>query len=94
MDSFESLLFGTLYGDYDNADKCGRDIVGDYTIDTCDTVDCGYETAIWKGNHDMIIVERYKNKKEAEEGHKKWCKFCENEPKEIYSVQTDEIETF
>ena len=36
--------------------------VGDYTIDTAWTSDYGYETAIWKFDNDMIIVERYSNK--------------------------------
>jgi len=42
----------------------------------------------------MIIVERYRNHIDAVLGHEKWCKFCELEPKEAYSVQCDRILKF
>ena len=71
-----------------------RDEVNDYTIDSCNTFDEGYETAIWKGNNEMIIVERYPSKVEMHEGHKKWCDFCKTNPTEVYSVQLDEIIKF
>ena len=71
-----------------------RTEVGDYTIDTAYTSDYGYETAIWKGDNDMIIVERYSNKQESEIGHKKWCEFCKTNPKSAYSVQLDREEQF
>ena len=62
-----------------------------YTIDTCYTADCGYETAIW---HDklgsMVIVERYSNKEEAKIGHEKWVKYCKKRPKTAFSVQFNE----
>jgi len=66
------LLCGICINDYETADKCGHDCVGDYTVDTCDTNDCGYETAIWKGNNNMVIVERYPSKQDATIGHYKW----------------------
>lgn len=89
MDSLSSLMTGILFGNYETADKCGNDIVGDYTVDTCDTVDCGYETAIWKNENAMVIVERYKSKNDATAGHKKWVEFCKDNPKQAYSVQLD-----
>lgn len=71
-----------------------RDEVSDYTIDTAYTSDYGYETAIWKGDNDIIIVERYSNKEESEIGHKKWCEFCKTSPKSVYSVQLDREKDF
>lgn len=96
MDSFGSIIYRMLYGKEfrQNTKKIIRDEVGDYTIDTCDTIDAGYETAIWKDNNPMIIVERYDTWENSKKGHKKWCKFCKNNPTSAYSVQTDEIEEF
>lgn len=94
MDSLFDLMFGIMNNDYSKADKVGNDVIGDYTIDTCDTVDQGYETAIWKGDGDIIIVERYPNKMRAEVGHSKWCEFAKTNPKFVYSVQLDEFVNF
>lgn len=94
MDSLFDLMFGIINNDYSKADKVGNDIIGDYTIDTCDTVDQGYETAMWKGDGDIIIVERYPNKMRAEIGHSKWCEFAKTNPKFVYSVQLDEFVNF
>ena len=94
MDSLFDLLFGIMNNDYSKADKVGNDVIGDYTIDTCDTVDQGYETAIWKDDGDIIIVERYPNKMRAEVGHSKWCEFAKTNPKFVYSVQLDEFVNF
>ena len=94
MDSLFDLMFGIMNNDYSKADKVGNDVIGDYTIDTCDTVDQGYETAIWKNDGDIIIVERYPNKMRAEVGHSKWCEFAKTNPKFVYSVQLDEFVNF
>lgn len=94
MDSLFDLMFGIMNNDYSKADKVGNDVIGDYTIDTCDTVDQGYETAMWKDNGDIIIVERYPNKMRAEVGHSKWCEFAKTNPKFVYSVQLDEFVNF
>ena len=94
MDSLFDLMFGIMNNDYSKADKVGNDIIGDYTIDTCDTVDQGYETAMWKDDGDIIIVERYPNKMRAEIGHSKWCEFAKTNSKFVYSVQLDEYVNF
>lgn len=94
MDSLLDLMFGIMNNDYSKADKVGHDVIGDYTIDTCDTVDQGYETAMWKDDGDIIIVERYPNKMRAEVGHSKWCEFAKTNPKFVYSVQLDEFVNF
>ena len=94
MDALFDLMFGIMNNDYSKADKVGNDIIGDYTIDTCDTVDQGYETAMWKDDGDIIIVERYPNKMRAEIGHSKWCEFAKTNPKFVYSVQLDEFVNF
>lgn len=94
MDSLFDLMFGIMNNDYSKADKVGHDVIGDYTIDTCDTVDQGYETAMWKDDGDIIIVERYPNKMRAEVGHSKWCEFAKTNPKFVYSVQLDEFVNF
>lgn len=64
--------------------------VEEYTVDSCWTFDAGYETALWKNDHDMVIVERYNDQDEMIKGHKKWCEFCKMEPKKVFSVQYDE----
>ena len=94
MDSLFDLMFGIMNNDYSKADKVGNDIIDSYTIDTCDTVDQGYETAMWKDDGDIIIVERYPNKMRAEIGHSKWCEFAKTHPKFVYSVQLDEYVNF
>lgn len=64
MDNLMDLIFGIVYNDHDS-DLIGRDQVDDYTIDTCLTADQGYETAVWRGNHNMVIVARYATKNDA-----------------------------
>mgnify|MGYP006956376150 CR=1 FL=1 len=90
MDTLDDLMFGIMNNDYGKADKCGRDKVNGYTIDTCYTIDQGYETAMWKDLDEIVIVERYPDKARAETGHKKWCEFAKTNPKSVYSVQIDE----
>lgn len=75
-------------------EEAGNTVIGDYTVDTCDTMDCGFETAIIKKGGDWIVVEYYKNIEEAKEGHQKWCEFCKSNPTEVYSVQIEKIEKF
>lgn len=93
-DIFLNMLSILEDGDNYNTRKVKRDKVGDYTIDTAYTSDYGYETAIWKFNNLMIIVERYDSKKESKIGHEKWCEFCKNNPKKAYSVQLDKMVKF
>ena len=95
MDSLESILYGILNGNYAAAEKAGHDEVNNYTIDTCHTVDCGWETAVWYMDYPMIIVARYPDKKTAQDGHKAWVDTCTtNAPTHAFSVQTDRIESF
>lgn len=74
--------------------KVLRNNINNYIVDSCYAWDEGYETAIWnnKTGKKMVIVERYDSFENMQKGHEKWCKFCENNPKEVYSVQTDEVE--
>ena len=64
-----------------------------WIIDTCDTADCGYETAIQivhKGKVvlDWVIVERYPDRDAAILGDNKWCLDIEkNHTTYFYSVQ-------
>jgi hypothetical protein len=94
MDSIYSMIFGALFNNYETAEKVGRDTVGEYTIDTCYTIDQGWETAVWKGDHNMIIVGRYPDKESAQEGHADWCAACALNPTGAWSVQHDEYMTF
>ncbi len=94
MDNFANLLFGAMLGPANRQTVVGRDTVGRYTIDTCYTVDCGWETAVWKDNYDMIIVGRYATEKLAREGHSDWCAVCAMNPTTAWSVQTDQYEYF
>lgn len=63
------------------------DKIGDYTIDSCYTFNAGCETAIWYKSNPMVIVEYYASKEQMAIGHQKWCEFCKNNPKTVYSVQ-------
>jgi hypothetical protein len=95
MDSFYSALFGLMLGDAIRQEVVGRDDVGEYTIDTCYTVDQGWETAVWKGDDgNMIVVARYATKEEAQEGHNDWCATCQLNPTSAWSVQLDEYVNF
>ena len=54
---------------------------GAATIDTMDTVDCGWETGIKPNENTVwVIVERYENKKLAVAGHAKWVERLKNDP--------------
>lgn len=72
----------------------GTDTVGEYTIDTCFTLDCGYETGIRKGEGSWIIVQRYRDREQAEKGHAIWMAMCEAKPVKAWSVQTKNYEEF
>lgn len=94
MDSLESLLFGIMMGGANRQTVIGRDTVGRYTIDTCYTVDQGWETAVWKDDGEMIIVGRYATEEQAREGHGDWCAACLLDPTTAWSVQTGQYEYF
>ena len=94
MDSLESVLFGIMMGGANRQTVVGRDTVGHYTIDTCYTVDQGWETAVWKDDGEMIIVGRYATKEQAREGHSDWCAACLLDPTTAWSVQTGQYEYF
>ena len=90
MDDIFTLLGGIAgcMGGY-SGEKIGCETVGNYTVDTCDTCDCGFETAIWKNSNPMVIVERYADSDDAAIGHKKWIEFCKDNPVSVYSAQLD-----
>lgn len=46
MDTIESMLYGIFNSFNFQRYVVGNDKVGKYTIDTCDTCDQGYETAL------------------------------------------------
>ena len=66
MDRIESLVYGILANlqGY-KSEVGGKDEVGDYTVSTVNTLDAGWETAIWKGNGTIVVVARYATKEEA-----------------------------
>ena len=95
----DDIIFATLFGifanNYDAAEKVGHDEVNDYTVDTCFTIDQGWETAVWYKEYPMIIVARYPDKATAQRGHDEWVQTCTtNKPTHAFSVQTDRIEYF
>lgn len=95
MDNIYSTLFGILMGEGNRGEIVGRDEINDYTIDTCYTIDQGWETAVWYENYNMIIVARYPDKETAQQGHDTWVDTCTtNRPTHAFSVQTDRIESF
>ena len=94
MDSIYSTLFGAMMGFNNRGEVVGCDTVGDYTIDTCYTMDQGWETAVWKGNGKIIIVGRYATKEEDRKGHEDWCAVCATNPISAWSVQIDDYVNF
>lgn len=69
-----------------------NDKIGEYTIDTVDTPDMGYETGICKNEDaggNWIIVEYYENEESARIGHAKWCEFAKDSPASAYSAQLE-----
>ena len=99
MEDFMDCLIGGMMnaGDYE-ARLVANDTIGDITLDTAYTHDCGYETAIWRGDNDMIICERYPDKIAAIKGHKAWIDkvrgwiAAKEIPSTVWSVQTDDEE--
>ena len=89
MDNIFDTLFGIFNSNYDTCEKIDRTIVGNYTVDTCYTVDQGWETAVWKDDHPMIIVARYETREQAKAGHEDWCAACRLNPTSAWSVQLD-----
>lgn len=95
MDDIYSTLFGILAGPFGRQDVVGHDEVNNYTIDTCYTIDQGWETAVGYMEYPLIIVARYPNKEMAAQGHNEWVETCTtNCPTHAFSVQTDRIESF
>ena len=94
MDSIYSTLFGIMLGKNNRSEVIGRDTVNDYTIDTCYTIDQGWETAVWKGSNPMIVVDRYASKEDAQKGHENWCEACRLNPFSAWSVQMECYENF
>ena len=52
-----------------------NEVVDKHTIDTCYTVDAGWETGIQPPNKPWIIVESYPSKEVAIKGHTKWVEY-------------------
>ena len=95
MDNIYSTIFAIMMGKEARGETIGRDEVNNYTIDTCYTIDQGWETAVWYMDYPMIIVARYPDKEMATQGHNEWVETCTtNCPTHAFSVQTDRIESF
>ena len=94
MDSIYSTLFGIMLGKNNRSEVIGCDTVNDYTIDTCYTIDQGWETAVWKGSNPMIIVDRYASKEDAQKGHENQREICKLNPSSAWSVQMECYENF
>lgn len=82
--------------DFDFVENLDRTEVGRYIVDTCyvcaDEEYHYYETAICS-DKPWIVVEKYDTKEEAQVGHDKWVKVCEEEkPNKLYSIQSFEEE--
>ena len=94
MDNIFDLFNDFLNGNWQRGEVVGNDIVGEYTIDTCDTSDHGWETAVRKGEGAWVIVGRYENKELALQGHTDWVSVCTLNPTKAWSVQLDEYVEF
>jgi hypothetical protein len=75
-----------------------RTEVGDDTIDTTDTVDAGWETAVIndklaekEGCSPITVVQNYDTEEEAKAGHEKWVKAARDGTlEEAIRLQDDE----
>jgi len=56
--------------------------LGSFTVDTCNTVDKGWETGIEPQGKSWIIVESYEGESQAKEGHKKWVESLTKNPEQ------------
>lgn len=72
-------MFGNLFGMFDNYEdrKVDRYEEGNLLVDTCSVTDAAqpYETAVAHPNYnggDIVIVECYDTKQEAQDGHNRW----------------------
>lgn len=82
---FEDIM--AMRGNYDDR-KVGRD---DYEWGFISTAyvndgECDYETAVKHEDYDdgnMVIVDKYETKEDAEKGHKKWIETMKNPPNEL-----------
>lgn len=94
MDDFFELLYNLASGNIKRIEAIGPDTVGNYIIDTCNTSDHGWETAVRKNEGEWVIVARYADKECAEKGHKIWTAMCAANPTKVWSVQLDEYVKF
>ena len=92
---YAKWLMNLLFTETDSLDV---EYVGDYTIDTCETPDCGWETAIRKDtmykSGRWVVVARYKDKESAQKGHYIWASMCAANPTKVWSVQLNEYVEF
>lgn len=51
-----------------------------FIVDTCNTYDCGWETAIQKNYENMVVVQEYPSKEEATKGHAIWVDKVKKNP--------------
>lgn len=66
--------------------------VGDILIDTCDTVDAGWETGVQRKGGLWDIIEYYDGPEQAKIGHERWVKaYTENPDLKIRKAQEVEI---
>ena len=70
---------------------------GKFEIDTCYTVDAGWETGIKPDGEVWIIVERYADKDQAKVGHDRWVKSLTDNPeqelRDVNFIYEDEEES-
>ena len=83
--------FSELFEKMSDLEEIEPEYVGDYTIETYETLDHNWETAIHKDtmyiSGQWIVVARYKNRELAEMGHKIFAAICVIEPDGFYSIE-------
>lgn len=72
-----TYLFGMLDMAKNPPPKIGRNAVKGFIVSTVHSSDMGRETAIID-KHKTHIMDRYDTEEEAQEGHKKWIKWIED----------------
>ena len=87
MDNVMNLLSAIANNNYRYTE------IGSYIVDTCYSLYCGWETAIWKkGQGRMVIVASCENEDEAIQNHKDWCIICLSNPTRAWDIDTETYE--
>lgn len=70
-----------IFGSREFRKDAVTDHVGNFTVDTVETPDAGWETGVSGADGTWYILDRYNNTNEAMSGHAKWAQYLKTNPK-------------